>query len=365
MSKNFKVRNITNMLVVIFVPTLLLFFISVLFSFYLDNKVDGFGLNNFELNKDIQYNEGTKNLENLISILGLKTNTKNILVDEEKIVSGGVGKNGIPSLISPKFIDIDSKNSLNISDETLGVVYEGESTIRFYPYNILVWHEIINDNVDGKNIAITFCPLCASSIGYNRDLNGEVLSFGVSGLLYESNLLMYDNKTETLWSQIEGRGVLGDFAGEVLEIVQVQTMEYKKFKKLKGNKNLEVLSDDTGFKRDYSVYPYGKYNENEDLYFSVTYKDKRLPLKEIMYAITTDSLIPVSFVFEKLRTEKEGQLTLSNGEVLKFLYKNDFVKVTNIQGEQIPGYFTQWFSWANHNLEGGVNKDAKGEVWGI
>ena len=108
----------------------------------------------------------------------LQTNTANMLIPFEEILDGGPGKDGIPSIDNPTFIDVNDVE--NIPDESLGILVETSTGGRFYPYTILVWHEIVNDTIDGVPVAVTFCPLCGSAITFNRQIENEVYEFGVS-----------------------------------------------------------------------------------------------------------------------------------------------------------------------------------------
>ena len=157
----------------------------------------------------IQANEQAQEQAFLSS--GLSTDTGKSLIDLDLVLSGGPPKDGIPAINIPTFTGISSASS-NLADDTLGLLVTADDDERFYPYNILVWHEIVNDTVGGIPVSVTFCPLCGSGIVYERVVNGQEVLFGVSGRLYESNLLMYDSATESLWSQIEGRAVIGSLA---------------------------------------------------------------------------------------------------------------------------------------------------------
>ena len=128
-----------------------------------------------------------------------RTHTREVFVTDgvkhsiplHEILSGGPAKDGIPSIDNPKFIDVIEANSYVANDSVgLGITINGES--RFYPYNILVWHEIVNDTIAGEPVLVTYCPLCATGIVFERKVNGKVQEFGVSGRLWQSNLLMYN-----------------------------------------------------------------------------------------------------------------------------------------------------------------------------
>ena len=292
---------------------------------------------------------------------GLQTDTSQTLIDLSLVLSGGPIKDGIPAINDPEFITISQADPW-IDDEFRGLLFEHRGIKRFYPYNILVWHEIVNDQIDSLSFAVTFCPLCGSGIIYNSNVSGSSIKFGVSGRLYESNLLMYDDQTESLWSQIEGKALIGQYAGKTLEVLKSQLLTFAEVKQF--HPETEILSQDTGYQRNYSYYPYGDYDINDDLYFPVTYKDRSLPLKEIMYAVSYKN-IPVAFVWERLRTEGTASITLENGAELAANYADGNVIVLDPSDNEIPGYFTQWFSWANHNLPAGVNPNTRGEVWGM
>ncbi len=132
---------------------------------------------------------------------GLQTDTSQALIPLDEILGGGPGKDGIPALSGESITFVKPAEATTVPEDSLGILLEGEKENRFYPYTVLVWHEIVNDTFDGQEVVVTFCPLCGSAIVYNREVDGEVLDFGVSGKLWQSNLLMFDRSTETLWSR--------------------------------------------------------------------------------------------------------------------------------------------------------------------
>ena len=304
--------------------------------------------------------------ETALQKYNLETNTAKPAEDFDikKIVSGGPGKDGIPTINSPIFSPLSEvqTNNPNLKDDQLGIVVSHGEETRFYPYNILVWHEIVNDVIADIPIAVTFCPLCGSAIVYERNLSGDTIQFGVSGLLYESNLLMYDTKTESLWSQIEGRSVVGDLADTELVRFPMQVMSFEEAKQ--KYPDMEVLSEQTGYTRQYNIYPYGEYDTNDDLYFNVTYTGKEydLPLKEIVYA-TTYQDTPIAFVRRELAELKTATVTMEDGTKITAQYQDEVITLKTNTGEELVGYNAQWFSWANHNLEQGVGSKKNGIVW--
>jgi len=292
---------------------------------------------------------------------GLQTDTSQAEIDLEKVLSGGPGKDGIPAIQEPKFTSVTDADE-SILDQYRGILVEIDGKQRFYPYNILVWHEIVIDSFAGEDLAVTFCPLCGSAIVFDREVDGTVLNFGVGGLLYESNLLMFDRATESLWSQIEGRAVVGSYTGTELEIIDSQLLTFEQVKELYPA--ALILSTETGFSRNYTTYPYGDYdNQQSAFYFPVTYKgeDVQIPAKEIMYAGSLDQT-PFAFSFDQLRQTGTAELRVGD-ETVTASYRNGEVALTSNRSGQIPGYYTMWFSWANHNLGSGVNPDRDGVFW--
>jgi hypothetical protein len=303
--------------------------------------------------------DGFRNQE--FNAFGLSTDTSQSLIDTELVLSGGVGKDGIPAINNPQFLSVsEAKSEVDASFDGLLVSQENET--KFYPFNVLVWHEIVNDTIGGRDVAVTFCPLCGSSLVFDRTVDGETLQFGVSGLLYESNLLMYDTDTETLWSQIEGRAVIGERSGNELELVDTDIISFAELQT--SYPDAMVLSQNTGFSRNYNFYPYGDYETNQDEFlFDVTYKgeDIQIASKEIVVA-TTVGITPVAFSWDDLQQTQTASITTSNGVITATL-SNSGVIISDESGNEYPTYYTMWFSWANHNLGQGVNKDAEGQFW--
>jgi hypothetical protein len=200
----------------------------------------------------------------------------------DQIVSGGPLPDGIPSIDTPKFVSIEDGNKfLQDSELVVGLNINGD--IRAYPLQLLVWHEIVNDNVGDMPVAVTYCPLCFTNQVFNRIIDGTVVEFGTSGKLYNSNLVMYDRTSNSLWSQALGEGIVGQFAGARLERIPFDVAHWKDWKKLYSS--TKVLSQDTGTTRPYGADPYGDYYTNADVLFPVFNRDERLGLKEIVVGL--------------------------------------------------------------------------------
>jgi hypothetical protein len=179
------------------------------------------------------------------------------LVDLDEIRSGGPPPDGIPSIDDPKFIDVGAVDFLEENEPVLAVDIDGD--VRAYPVQILMWHEIVNDTVGGVPVAVTYCPLCNSAVAYDRRVDGQVLEFGTSGLLWNSALVMYDRQTETLWSHFTGEGIVGELTGTEIDIFPVATVPWGAWRD--AHPDGLVLSRDTGFDRAYGRNPYPGYDD--------------------------------------------------------------------------------------------------------
>ena len=215
-----------------------------------------------------------------ISILG----EEEWLISRREIKDGGTGRDGIPSIDNPKFIVDPGVNSGGLADDeiVIGVYFDGEA--RAYPHYILDWHEIVNDVLGNFPITLSYCPLTGTAFAWERDSDSPDSTFGVSGLLYNSNLLLYDRRTESLWSQLKLQCVNGDLIGERPTLYNIVETDWRTWKKLYPE--TLVLSEDTGLSRNYDTYPDGDYKTNDNyLLFLPAPHDRRLPNKKRVYAI--------------------------------------------------------------------------------
>ena len=279
----------------------------------------------------------------------LTTDTSIHTIPLEKILSGGPGKDGIPALIAPAFVGITEAQAWLPTDAD-GIVVTIGNTTRFYPYNILVWHEIVNDTIEDTPLVVTFCPLCGSAIVFDARVDEEPEYFGVSGQLYESNLLMYDITTESLWSQIIGEAVVGAKTGTKLTIIPSQVLNFSDVIELYPQ--AEIMSKETGFKRNYTEGPYGDYNTNDALYFPISINDTRLPTKEVMYIVNYKDK-SIAFQRNALSTNEVATITVDTNTINAQIVNGE-IQVTDQTGAIIPGYTAMWFSWAIHHQADGI-----------
>ena len=217
---------------------------------------------------------------------GWKTNTDKAIVELDELKRGGPPKDGIPSIDNPQFISIDEAESWIVDKEpVIAVEYEG--SVRAYPLQVMIWHEIVSDRINGDPLLVTFCPLCYSALVFERTVDGEVLEFGVSGFLRHSDLVMFDRKTETLWQQFTGKAIVGDYVGTTLEQVPSQIISFNQFKQ--NYPNGMVLSKNTGYNRNYGKNPYTGYDDiNNTPLFGAGNDEGRLPPMEKVIGVKLD-----------------------------------------------------------------------------
>jgi len=200
----------------------------------------------------------------------------NATIPHDEIFQGGPPRDGIPSIDEPKFIPSGDVNYLRDDDIVIGLVRDGVA--RAYPLRILVWHEIVNDVIDGKAVAVTYCPLCGTSMVFDAQVDGKRRSFGVSGLLYNSDVLMYDRETESLWSQIGMKAISGPDVGKELTWIPSEHMTWKTWRE--KHPDSEVLSQATGHQRNYGADAYESYFASDQTMFPVPHTRTEFPNKE-------------------------------------------------------------------------------------
>ncbi|TDO36304.1 uncharacterized protein DUF3179 [Kribbella sp. VKM Ac-2527] len=203
------------------------------------------------------------------------------LIDPDQLLSGGPPPDGIPAIDNPRFQRARDVDWLAENEAVLALKVGGES--RAYPIQILTWHEIVNDTVAGIPVAVTYCPLCNSGIAFDRRVGSRTLTFGTSGKLYASNLVMYDRQTESLWPQLTGQASLGVLTGAILDSFPLAPVAWRDFRA--DNPNAWTLSRSTGFDRDYGRNPYVGYDEADKPLFDAPGEDPRLPALERIVAI--------------------------------------------------------------------------------
>jgi Protein of unknown function (DUF3179) len=207
------------------------------------------------------------------------------LIDPADLLSGGPPPDGIPAIDMPKFLEPGQVDFLEDVEPVMALRIGDDA--RAYPMQIMTWHEIVNDTVDGVPVAVTYCPLCNTAIAYDRRLGDRVLDFGTSGMLYNSALVMYDRQTESLWSHFTAEAIIGHLAGQELDVYPVAIVSWADWRE--AHPDGLVLSRDTGHDRDYGRNPYPGYDDIDSPAFLFRGRvDDRLAPKERVIGIEQD-----------------------------------------------------------------------------
>ena len=265
----------------------------------------------------------------------------------EEILSGGPPKDGIPPIDNPKFVSLEEANAF-LKDEEPGIAFSQGNTHRFYPYQILVWHEIVNDTIEGKRVLVTYCPLCLTGFVLDPVVQGERVEFGTSGKLWKSNLVMYDRKTDSLWSQVLAEAIVGEMTGMKLTILPSDQMRYGNWKKKFPQG--EVLSQDTGTFRRYGQNPYGDYFSATGLALSLANPtDTRLPNDAFVFGIVVNEMAK-AYSTEAVKAQGIVEDVFEGTTfILRHDPELDVIRMFRLKDDKeervnpISGF---WFSWA-------------------
>lgn len=232
------------------------------------------------------------------------------LVDPAEIISGGPPPDGIPSIDAPSFVSVDEADEW-LEDAEPVITLEVNEETRAYPVQILMWHEIVNDTVGDVPVTVTYCPLCNSAVSFQREVNGEVTTFGTSGRLFASALVMYDRATESLWTHFDGRAVVGALTGERLEPISSPLIAWADFKE--SHPDAMVLDRDaTGHSRPYGQNPYAGYDDPDTNPFLFRGSvDDRAAAKQRVVGVATDAGAR-AYALDGLMN---GEATATNDEV--------------------------------------------------
>lgn len=272
------------------------------------------------------------------------------LVKPAEIHRGGPPKDGIPAIDRPRFVPA-SQAKMAPGDRILGVERNGEA--KAYPVRILNWHEVVNDSVGGEDIAVTYCPLCGSGVTFNRVVKDKRRSFGVSGLLYNSDVLLYDRESSSLWSQILGQAVTGPAKGEKLGIVPTAHTSWEDW--VARHPKTLVLSEETGFTRNYARDPYAGYDVNPILFFPVANSSSQFDNKEVVLGLEIDGKRK-AYPFAELSKTDGDVVDKFSGREIRVAYnaKHRTARVLDKAGKEIPSVMTYWFAWYAFYPEGEV-----------
>lgn len=264
------------------------------------------------------------------------------LVPARLIKGGGPPRDGIPAIDSPRFVAAADAQHIADADRVLGL--RVNNVAKAYPINILNYHEIVNDRFAATPVAITFCPLCGTGIAFNAVVDNTARSFGVSGLLYNSDVLMYDRETESLWSQILGKAVNGPSRGQALEPVPVLHTTWADWRR--RHPDTLVLAEPRSFLRNYNVDPYLGYADSKRIWFPVANRDNRYPPKSVVIGAVIDGR-PHAWPFAELPRERQilTERIADLDITVEYDHATRAARITNARGDEVPSFTVFWFAW--------------------
>jgi hypothetical protein len=250
-----------------------------------------------------------------VSTAGWATDFTKANVDLAELMPGGPPKDGIPAIDHPRYEPPEAARSW-LTDRSPVISLLVEDKARAYPLAILLWHEIANDTLDGTPVVVTFCPLCNTALVFGREVDGTVHSFGTTGNLRFSDLVMYDRRTQSWWQQATGEAIVGELTGARLAFLPAQIVSMADFEA--AHPDGDVLSRDTGFDRNYGANPYIGYDiVDQDPFLFEGVVDGRLPPKERVVTVG-DGAAAVAFPYSELRKVGVGVWTVAGEEIVVF-----------------------------------------------
>jgi len=272
----------------------------------------------------------------------------------DNIISGGPAPDGIPPLETPQYISLEEADTYLDAEDAVFVFETGEEVF-VYPQRIMVWHEIVNEEIAGEKMSITYCPLTGSAIGFYGKISRGETTLGTSGKLVNSNLIMYDRISESYWPQIFGTAISEPAKGESLERFPVIWSKWKLVRA--KHEQAQVLSKDTGYSRDYNRDPYGSYRENREaadnyyknseLIFPVLAEDNTLDPKDVVIAGEYKN-IDFAILKNLVRMEEEIEFDIEAEQfVARYDSSLDTVKVFVKEDKliEVVVYDVMWFAW--------------------
>ncbi len=254
------------------------------------------------------------------------------VIEPALIRSGGVPPDGIPPIDDPQFVAVAEADFVGDVEAVISVEVGGEA--RAYPIQILIWHEIVNDEFGDMPVAVTYCPLCNSALAFDRRVGSRTLDFGTSGELYQSALVMYDRQTGSLWAHFTGQGLVGHYAGAELAFIPAQTISFAQFRE--AHPEGLVLTQETGASRPYGQNPYPGYDFEESDPIGAFFNgeiDRTLPAKARIVGVS-DELGSVAVRLEDLQAQPVIQIT-DGGRNLVVLHRSGLASA--LDSAQVDG----------------------------
>ncbi len=264
------------------------------------------------------------------------------LVPADEILAGGPPRDGIPAIDRPRFLPADNAQEISPNEQVLGI--ELNAVAKAYPLGIMNWHEIVNDHFHDSAVVVTYCPLCGTGMAFYANPGGRDLDFGVSGLLYNSDVLLYDRATQSLWSQLNRRAISGHYKGKRLQPVPMEQTTWQDW--LSRHPNTLLLSRETGYDRNYEQSPYVGYAESSALYFPVRFRTQGYHPKERVLGVEIDGYFKAYPFSELSRSGPRLHDQVGQQQILVlFEAEHQNARVEDGHGNTLPSVVAYWFAW--------------------
>jgi len=266
------------------------------------------------------------------------------LVPCKHIVHGGPPRDGIPAIAHPRYVSASEAKFLRANDLVLALALGGQA--RAYPRYILNWHELVNTEIAGQAVLVSYCPLCGTGMAFLAEVRGEKLSFGVSGLLYNSDLLFYDKGSLSLWSQLDRRAISGPYKGTSLEQIGLEVMPWWRWRQ--QHPETAVLDENQGYARNYRRDPYSGYETSSQLYFKTLRRaPKAYHVKEPVQGIVWQGQAKAYPFAELRKLESDSVIDEIAGEKIKLHWdgKHEVAWLSTLDGKKLVSTRAYWFAW--------------------
>lgn len=268
----------------------------------------------------------------------------NSIIPIKEIVHGGPPRDGIPAINNPHYVSSKEAGFMRPEDIVLGFEIAGQSYA--FPRHIMNWHELVNDEINGEPFVVSYCPLCGSGMAFSSKLRKDTLTFGVSGLLYNNDLIFYDKNTESLWSQLEGKAISGPYVQTKLEQLNLSHTTWANWSNL--HPQTKVLSEQQGVKRNYRHDPYSGYETSSAVFFKTLRKvPKDYHTKERVMGVQIGSNIKAYPYVELRKTGKTSFEDTLGGERYRIFWDNEHetAAIETLSGKRVVSTTSYWFAW--------------------
>ena len=271
---------------------------------------------------------------------------KESLIPRVQIYAGGPPKDGIPAIDKPEFLPAGAASFMHAEDSVLGLVRN--NTARAYPIRVLNWHEVVNDRIGNDAVTITFCPLCGTGVAFDSRVDGRVLSFGVSGLLYNSDVLLYDRQTQSLWSQLLGQAISGPMKGRRLTMLALTQTTWADWRK--SHPTTQILSTNTGKTRPYARDAYPGYESSQEIIFPVEFRSSGYHPKERVLGVKIGTQTK-AYPFVELGKTAGVVSDQIGGTPVTIRFDRAASRATahTSDGKQLAAVVGYWFAWYTFN----------------